>query len=33
MDSPGRVDVKGIAVKQEANRKVTSKKKSWEAKS
>lgn len=32
-DSPGRVEVKGIGVKQEINRKLTSKKKSWEAKS
>lgn len=32
-DSPARVDVKGIGIKQEINRKVTSKKKSWEAKS
>ena len=33
MDAPGQVDVKGIGMKQEINRKMTSKKKSWEAKS
>lgn len=29
IDAPGQVDVKGIGMKQEINRKMTSKKKSW----